>query len=472
MSYTAPVLLEFLLSQFDSSHDACPHLDPEQLDKNGDCLFHLIARAKFSTYVLKLTEMLCSKNLSANYYNKEGKLPINYIIKTNDRRLQYLRLASSVAPSREQLHGPNVPVKEESTASLDEDLTQIQGPSSDSVTNQKVVIEVTRTVSIRETRKKHIEELIRLLPDSKHSIFKVDQSPSSNIVIASENKDSHSGEDNMDENSQKTKAYAKNSDAGASDRSYLDSQSNKTDTESSKTFVQESKNIEEMTGELAHTKIISQPFTKGKEIGDKTDSISSKLKQFNVKDVERENVDTITNTRLPSFETDMMKVEKDNLESIEEYADAFNELNSSVNTTEDFDEHVRHEKSNDSSGQKDSTNYNKSSKITEENNDEPINVEIMGKAKVIEDVKEEDTEQIKTVIREKTGAFEDLLKVNKELVDNDNVLLDKMNHEEESLVESDEEDEEEEIEDDYEIDVQVSVIFVVFNEFIVNPIPV
>lgn len=174
--FSAAVLLELLLDQYKNDQEKHPHLDPEQLDKNGDCIFHLIAKAKFTSYILKLTEMLCKRNLSADYYNKDGKLPINYITKKNDRRLQYFRLARSVKRSREQIHGPKSPKKGCNSGHIDDELHQLPRPADSEVIEQTVT-EVAKALSLKDRRKRNIEELITLLPDSKHSIFKVDHSP-------------------------------------------------------------------------------------------------------------------------------------------------------------------------------------------------------------------------------------------------------------------------------------------------------
>jgi len=47
-------LLEHLLDEFDGDKGINSHLDPEAPDANGDCLFHLVARAKYSSHVLKV----------------------------------------------------------------------------------------------------------------------------------------------------------------------------------------------------------------------------------------------------------------------------------------------------------------------------------------------------------------------------------------------------------------------------------
>ncbi|WAR27596.1 TRNK1-like protein [Mya arenaria] len=158
-------MLEFLLDQYEESHEKYPHLDPEQSDKNGDCLFHLV------------TEALCRRTLSANYCNKDGKLPQHYIIKKNDRRLQFIRLATSVQPSREQTYLPKHQHKGNHSSSNLEELNDNSRPA-DRELSRETVPEVVKTVSVKEKRRKDIEGLIRLLPDSRHSVFSIDSSPS------------------------------------------------------------------------------------------------------------------------------------------------------------------------------------------------------------------------------------------------------------------------------------------------------
>ncbi|XP_052783611.1 TPR and ankyrin repeat-containing protein 1-like [Mya arenaria] len=170
-------MLEFLLDQYEESHEKYPHLDPEQSDKNGDCLFHLVARAKYNSHVLKVTEALCRRTLSANYCNKDGKLPQHYIIKKNDRRLQFIRLATSVQPSREQTYLPKHQHKGNHSSSNLEELNDNSRPA-DRELSRETVPEVVKTVSVKEKRRKDIEGLIRLLPDSRHSVFSIDSSPS------------------------------------------------------------------------------------------------------------------------------------------------------------------------------------------------------------------------------------------------------------------------------------------------------
>ena len=63
-------------------------LDPNSVDKNGDSLFHVVAKYKYNATTQKATEMLCDKKVSAMVYNNEGKLPKDYLNKKNDRRLQ------------------------------------------------------------------------------------------------------------------------------------------------------------------------------------------------------------------------------------------------------------------------------------------------------------------------------------------------------------------------------------------------
>ena len=53
--YVIDNLLKVLLDKFSEDKEANSHLDPEQLDGKGDCLFHLVAKMKYSSHVLKVT---------------------------------------------------------------------------------------------------------------------------------------------------------------------------------------------------------------------------------------------------------------------------------------------------------------------------------------------------------------------------------------------------------------------------------
>jgi len=53
--YVMDNLLKVLLDKFSEDKEAYSHLDPEQLDGKGDCLFHLVAKMKYSSHVLKVT---------------------------------------------------------------------------------------------------------------------------------------------------------------------------------------------------------------------------------------------------------------------------------------------------------------------------------------------------------------------------------------------------------------------------------
>lgn len=168
-----------LLDRYFKDPSLNEHLHPEQLDVNGDCIFHHIAKAKFSSQVLKLTEMLCENGkISADYRNKENRLPSQYITKKNDRRLQYFKMAQSVQRSREQFCEATPAKKMDESDTKDEmdEFYYMQRPADSQTSPKSGPVEVVKMESEREERKKHIEELIKLLPDSKHSIFNVDHS--------------------------------------------------------------------------------------------------------------------------------------------------------------------------------------------------------------------------------------------------------------------------------------------------------
>ncbi|KAL4228783.1 TPR and ankyrin repeat-containing protein 1 [Mactra antiquata] len=165
-------LLEILLDKYFKDPDSNHHLDPEQLDACGDCIFHRIAKCKFNTQVLKLTEMLCDKGrISANYFDKDNKLPIYYITRKSDRRLQYFKMAQSVRPSRKQSFQTSSEERKERTNDETDELLYMGRPADSTTSPKSGNLEVPKFESEREKRKKRIEELVKLLPESKFSIF-------------------------------------------------------------------------------------------------------------------------------------------------------------------------------------------------------------------------------------------------------------------------------------------------------------
>ena len=162
-------VLKYALEQFDEDPQKFSHLDPNQVDHNGDSLFHLVAKAKYNNMVLSATELLCKHNLSSSVYNNDQKLPSFYIKKQTDRRLQFIKLAAKAHPK------PSAPKqKTEKDRSSENQSNDIENNEAD---NQHDIKEVIKISTQREIRKKKIEESIRLLADSKISIFNVDTSP-------------------------------------------------------------------------------------------------------------------------------------------------------------------------------------------------------------------------------------------------------------------------------------------------------
>ncbi|KAH3807160.1 hypothetical protein DPMN_135493, partial [Dreissena polymorpha] len=216
------IILEHLLTQYDSKREENGHLDPEQLDKNGDCLFHLVAKVKSSSQAVKVTEILCNRRISGNYVNKDGKLPQDYITKQNDRRLQFLRLAKSVQPTNKQMFNrkktatKNIP--------LVEDLNDFGRPADSEANKPAVAKHITKVISTREMRIKKISSLIRLLPDSSNSVFSpvevVQEVDVNDLTQASDVTDKASLPINPPENKVKTNAAGLDSDS-ESDESYM-----------------------------------------------------------------------------------------------------------------------------------------------------------------------------------------------------------------------------------------------------------
>ncbi|XP_065937230.1 TPR and ankyrin repeat-containing protein 1 isoform X2 [Magallana gigas] len=90
-------ILEKFIEMFKEDPERFPLLDPASLNDFGDSLFHVIAKIKFSKTSLEVTRILCEKGVKSNIKDSEGRLPVEYLLNENDRRLQYFRLASRAA---------------------------------------------------------------------------------------------------------------------------------------------------------------------------------------------------------------------------------------------------------------------------------------------------------------------------------------------------------------------------------------
>lgn len=80
--------MNYFFDLYEKDPEMYPMLDPAQTNSDGDSLFHLVAKAKYSATTQKATELLCDKKVNASVLNKEGKLPKDYLNSKNDRRLQ------------------------------------------------------------------------------------------------------------------------------------------------------------------------------------------------------------------------------------------------------------------------------------------------------------------------------------------------------------------------------------------------
>lgn len=81
-------ILNYFFDLYEKDPEKYPILDPAQINSDGEGLFHLVAKVKYTATTQKATKLLCDKNVSASVLNKEGKLPKDYLISKNDRRLQ------------------------------------------------------------------------------------------------------------------------------------------------------------------------------------------------------------------------------------------------------------------------------------------------------------------------------------------------------------------------------------------------
>lgn len=180
-----------LLDLFEKDSQNYPSLNPQQQDKNGDGLFHLLARAKYNSNTQKATELLCDRKVSSAITNNENKLPYQYLNK-NDRRLQFFRLAfvnvvtkpvttkksknkSSASKtslettkSEELMENESVTEKTEGPA-VSEELEEPKEPiKMCEVVSKK---EYVKTVSKKEAVKRILEDMIFDLPEISYSMF-------------------------------------------------------------------------------------------------------------------------------------------------------------------------------------------------------------------------------------------------------------------------------------------------------------
>ncbi|XP_060559722.1 TPR and ankyrin repeat-containing protein 1-like [Ruditapes philippinarum] len=154
LEVTESKFIEDLLNKWNTDKDKYSCLDPEQVDVNGDCIYHLLTKSGYSDMVLQITEILCDYNVSAYFYNKEQKYPSEYVKKKHFRLLDYLKNASRIKASRKQVAYETFEKedKNDSTTGAHEfDLEHKPKPKS-------------RKEQIQESRK-NIEYLLSLLPE-------------------------------------------------------------------------------------------------------------------------------------------------------------------------------------------------------------------------------------------------------------------------------------------------------------------
>ncbi|XP_053381233.1 TPR and ankyrin repeat-containing protein 1-like [Mercenaria mercenaria] len=147
--------IQELLHIQEEEKDKYLYLDPEQVDANGDCIYHLLAKADYDDFVLRLTEMLCSKIISANYCNKERKYPSDYVKKTHPRLLKFLEDASKIKPSREQVIYKELENDAKSKSS------EVETELAQEIKSKHPPQSLTEQT---EATRKHIEALISSLP--------------------------------------------------------------------------------------------------------------------------------------------------------------------------------------------------------------------------------------------------------------------------------------------------------------------
>lgn len=162
--------MELLLEKFQKNPSKFPKCDPQIVDSNGDTLLHILSKTKYSGNTLKATEMICKLNLDASVMNKEGKLPVQYITKKNDRRLQFIKLAtaSGVSKAKKPADKKLSTQKKDKEQTKKNDQTSVEPPKMEKTPEKYVKV---KPVSQKEVSKQKIEQSIMGLPDYFFSIF-------------------------------------------------------------------------------------------------------------------------------------------------------------------------------------------------------------------------------------------------------------------------------------------------------------
>ncbi|CAC5365908.1 unnamed protein product [Mytilus coruscus] len=178
-------IFNLFLEMFEKDPEKYHMLDPNEQDKNGDSLYHLVAKMKYNSTVQKATELLCDKKISSNVKNNEGKLPIHYLNAKNDRRLQFFRLASVGGPTKISSKKPKATGQQKKsvktkvdnqlseqnegiTEAEAEDLLQYERAEEVPTIVEKPVI---RQPLRKEALRRRIEELIYELDDVAYSKY-------------------------------------------------------------------------------------------------------------------------------------------------------------------------------------------------------------------------------------------------------------------------------------------------------------
>ncbi|CAG2203728.1 unnamed protein product [Mytilus edulis] len=80
------------LELYAKNPDKYARLDPKQLDRNEDTLFHLVAKETYSIKLKQVAVILQQKRVPCKVQNKDGKLPLDYL-KASDPRYKILQKA-------------------------------------------------------------------------------------------------------------------------------------------------------------------------------------------------------------------------------------------------------------------------------------------------------------------------------------------------------------------------------------------
>ncbi|XP_052083768.1 TPR and ankyrin repeat-containing protein 1-like isoform X3 [Mytilus californianus] len=180
---------------YDKNSIRYEYLDPGQRDKNGDTLFHLIAKHNLNKTTQRLADILQKMQVRCEIQNKEGKYPHDYV-KVDDPRSKIFQEAieyeTNALKSQTLCNTPNIPKTQSASVvtnliakpvrkkSDTSDFSEIN-PSNEKEANDKPVeakpdIEIKEDPEIQESNLTQIIQMIKSLESKqKPKVEKDDQ---------------------------------------------------------------------------------------------------------------------------------------------------------------------------------------------------------------------------------------------------------------------------------------------------------